>query len=256
MNKNYSEIPLSPSTCLGLDMEEAANRYPLFFTALATKVKDSGGRVVVIAGVAPEKQEAVAERLSKIGLQHDGVFYMPKWDVDYEDIARECPHREELGAYGSWFWLKVHIAEQTGVTHFVDDGAQLWTIFRRFLPNVVVYRPTELSMQISSVSGSGNPYLWRCGDSPPHQARYGSDPSASAPWQPTKAYSISFKGNIEVIYQAVSKWDGVIYTYYACPNEAMLVVPAIVSLSDIYEVLKAGGDGSFIEGWWEEGAHP
>ena len=256
MSKDYSEIPLLPSTCLGLDMEEAIAKYPLFFTALATNVKESGGKVFIIAPRPPCEHCATIDELGRLGLPHDGVFFLPAWDVEDEEIGKECPHWDELGAYGSWFWLKAHIAEQVGVTHFIDEGAQLWSIFRRFLPNAIVDRPRGLSMRINPISGSCNHYSWHCGDSLPYKARYGSDPAASVPWQPTKAYSISFKGDIDAIYRAVARWNGVIYTYESYPSCAMLVVPAIVTLTDINKVLEDGGDGSFIECWGEEGAHP
>jgi hypothetical protein len=256
MSNQFSEIPLSPSTCLGLDMEEAVNRYPLFFAALATKVKKSGGRVVVIAATIPSQHAAMVAKLEKLSLPNDGVFLVPPWDVDDEEIGKECPYWQELEAYGSWFWLKAHIAEQTGVTHFVDEGAQLWRVFSMFVPNVVVTGPTSLRMEVKPASGSGNPYIWHCGDPPPYKTRYGDDQAESVPWQPTKAYNIWFQGDIEVIYQAVKKWNAVINTYEDSPYGATLVIPAIVTLNDINEILAAGGDGSFIEGWWEIGAHP
>ncbi len=237
-------------------MGQTIGRYPFFFKALAAKVKENRSRLIIIACCTPSEQTITVEKLRNSGIPNDGVYFLPAWDVEDENVAKECPYRNELGDYGGWFWLKARIAEQQGVTHFVDEGAQLWTIFRRFLPGVIVHHPRSLVMPIKPASGCGNPYLWHCGDSPPYAARYGGNQTDFVPWQPIKAYSITFRGSVEAIYRAVAKWDGVVYTYGGSPNEAMLAIPASVFLADINQILEANGDDAFIDGWWEEGAHP
>ena len=196
--------------------------------------------MIVIAPRLPGEYAATVEELAKLGLPNDGVYLVSPWDAQDYEIGKECPYWQELGAYGSWFWLKVRIAEQFGVTHFVDEGAQLWTIFNRFLPSVIVHRPTDLNLKINAVSGSGTPYSWHCGDSLPY-TRYG-DQAEPGPWRP-KAYGVSFTCDIEALLQFVRRWDGVVYTFQDSPNGAMVVIPAEVNIG---EVLEAEGNDTIV----------
>jgi hypothetical protein len=135
-----AEIPISSSTCLGLDMVLTITSDPPFFSALAGKVKKAGGRVIVIVSRPSEERENTLQELGKYGLQYDDLVFLPP----IEAAVQACPHRQELGHYGSYLWNKVHIADLSGVTHFVGAESLVRGLFARFLPNVVAHYPRDL----------------------------------------------------------------------------------------------------------------
>ena len=140
MLEPISEIPVSSSTCLGLDLVLTITEAPSFFSAMAAKVKRAGGRVIVIVSRSAEERVSTVQELARYGLQYDDVVFLPP----IEEAVRACPCREELGHYGSYLWHKVHIAELTGVTHYVSQDPLVRDLFRRFLPNVAAHYPREL----------------------------------------------------------------------------------------------------------------
>jgi hypothetical protein len=140
MLEPISEIPVSSSTCLGLDLVLTITEAPTFFSDMAAKVKRAGGRVIVIVSRPAEERVRTVQELARYGLQYDDVVFVPP----IEEAVQACPYREELGHYGSYLWHKVHIAELTGVTHYVGQEPLVKDLFRRFLPNVVTHYPREL----------------------------------------------------------------------------------------------------------------
>ncbi len=81
-----AEIPLSPSTCLGLDLVLTITSDPPFFSALAAKVKKGGGRVIVIVSRAPKERANTLQELGRYGLQYDDVVFMPPLESDLYDL--------------------------------------------------------------------------------------------------------------------------------------------------------------------------
>lgn len=236
-------IPLSPTTCLGLDMVLTITSDPHFFSALAAKVKKDGGRVIVIVSRPPEERANTLQELGRYGLQHDDVVFMPP----IEAAVQACPHREELGHYGSYLWNKIHIAELSGVTHFVGAEPLVRDLFRRFLPSVVAHYPRDLYSRDSSASEAKakgkasrpNDGAWL------YQPKNPVEPPASAPWEPVRTYFVSFLGDMESLYRAVTRLNGALY------KDGMVVVPASIGLADINSALKADGSPTKIESWTE-----
>jgi hypothetical protein len=140
MLEPISEIPVSPSTCLGLDLVTTVTADPAFFSAIAAKVKQGGGRVIVIVSRPNEERTSTVQELARYGLQYDDVVFLPP----IEEAVKVCPYREALGHYGSYLWHKVHCAELAGVTHYVGQQPLVMDLFRRFLPSVATHYPREL----------------------------------------------------------------------------------------------------------------
>ena len=142
MPNQRSNIPISSSTRLGLDMDLTITDDPAFFASLASKVKEAGGQVIVFAARAPDTffHTRTRDELAKYKFPYDDIFYLP----DIEEAVRTCPHRDSLGHYPCYLWHKVKRAEQACITHYVDDEAVVHDLFRQFLPSVVKFYPWEL----------------------------------------------------------------------------------------------------------------
>ncbi|MBP6421435.1 MAG: hypothetical protein KA271_00930 [Propionivibrio sp.] len=67
------------------------------------------------------------------------------------------------------------------------------------------------------------------------------------PWQPMKAYDVSFSGDIAALRAAVAQCGGVLYNYAESSRRVILVAPADVSLARIREILEmTGSDTIFL----------
>jgi hypothetical protein len=63
-------------------------------------------------------------------------------------------------------------------------------------------------------------------------------------------YFVTLSGDMEVLFRAVTKLNGALY------NDGMVVLPSRVTLSDVNELLKVGGDGTVVKSWSETFAGP
>jgi hypothetical protein len=148
-----AETPFLPSTCLGLEMVLTITSDPPFFAALAAQVKAKGGRVIVIVSRPDDERASTMQELARCALPYDDVIFLPPVD----EAVRVCPHREELGHYGSYLWHKVHIAELAGITHYVGQDPLVRNLFRRFLPGVTFHYPKEFYPRGAFDSAPGSP---------------------------------------------------------------------------------------------------
>jgi hypothetical protein len=73
---------------------------------------------------------------------------------------------------------------------------------------------------------------------------HGVAPPETVPWQPMKAYDVSFSGHIAALRAAVSQCGGVLYAESS--RRVIVVVPADVSLARIREILETGGNGAIL----------
>ena len=73
---------------------------------------------------------------------------------------------------------------------------------------------------------------------------HGVAPPETVPWQPMKAYDVSFSGHIAALRAAVTQCGGVLYAESSC--RVIVVVPADVSLAHIREILETGGNGAIL----------
>jgi hypothetical protein len=239
-----AEIPILPSTCLALDMVATIAADPPFFSALAAKVKKGGGRVIVIVSRSPEARLSNLRLLGKYGIQYDDVIFMPP----FHEAVQGCPFRDELGHAGSYLWHTVQASKLAGVTHYVIDELGVKELFRRFLSNVILHSPRELYPRdptVKSPSSHGNgSWLFH----PPSDKQYVE--LKSVPWEPVRMYFVTLSGDMEVLFRAVTKLNGALY------NDGMVVLPSRVTLSDVNELLKVGGDGTVVKSWSETFAGP
>ncbi len=80
----------------------------------------------------------------------------------------------------------------------------------------------------------------------PYLTRNSEELAATTPWQPMKAYEVSFSGAIEALNHAVIQCRGAVYCDTDYSSRAILVVPADVTLFCIREVLETGGSNAII----------
>ena len=141
-------VPVTPSTCLGLDASAVTLSGNSPFNAeYFAKMLKAGVRLVLISSCLPEDHEATLERLAGFELPSHFVRFLPP----IEEANRLCHYREELGWYRSYLWYKTVIAEQQGVTHYVDHEQQALDLFRRFLPKVECHYMWELCERVDTV---------------------------------------------------------------------------------------------------------
>ena len=241
-----AEIPISSLTCLGLDMDLTITSAPDFFANVAAKVMSHGGRVVIIVDRPPDAQEHTLAQLAEWGFKTDGIHFLPP----IEEAVSACPYRHELGWYGSYLWHKARIADQAGVTYYVDDDSLVRRLFARFLPHVECHYPFELYAREVGASESV----------PRSDSRNQSDfqllhPTPTRqqsaveviPFDPVKSYEVILRGDgdWEALYRVVTKLNGVVYT------NGIIVVPATVYIDQVRDLLHSSEPGTFIESWWE-----
>ena len=239
-----AETPISSTTCLGLDMDLTITSDPKLFANVAAKVIASGGRVVIIVDRPPDAQEHTLAQLAEWGFGTDGIHFLPPID----QAVAACQHRHELGWYGSYLWHKVRIAEEAGVTYYVDDDSLVRRLFGRFLPHVECHYPSELSAREEGAADNtpiDNSRNW----SDLHLRHPMPTRQQSAleviPFVQMKTYFATLNGDWEALYRVVTKLNGVIY-----PSGA-IVVPYSIDMAHMNELLKASEEGTFIEGWYE-----
>jgi hypothetical protein len=73
---------------------------------------------------------------------------------------------------------------------------------------------------------------------------HGIAPPETIPWQPMKAYDVSYSGDIAALRAAVTQCGGVLYAESS--RRVIVVVPADVSLARIREILETGGNGAML----------
>ena len=76
--------------------------------------------------------------------------------------------------------------------------------------------------------------------------QHGGAPTEPTFWQPMKAYQVSFSGDVTALSEAAIQCGGMLYSYGNSFPQAILVVPAGVSLARIQETLESGGSGTIL----------
>jgi hypothetical protein len=163
-------IPISSSTCLGLDGSAITLGNVAAYNAdQFSQISSAGGRLVVIAACQPDDHKATSERVAECGFLVHAVRFLPS----IAEVNCLCPYQEELGWYRSYLWHKTLIADKEGVTHYVDYDPQTLDLFRRFLPNVECHYMWELCERDDTVhvSQSTHPPL-NVSDTAPIKTEY------------------------------------------------------------------------------------
>jgi hypothetical protein len=119
------------SRCIGLDIDGTITAAPTQFAHLARSVLAFGGRIAVITSRSDVARGETTRELASYGLQYSALHFLPS----IEDGTRLCPHAE-LDWFSRYLWCKVAIADDCGVTDFVDDDPRVISLFRRFSPQI------------------------------------------------------------------------------------------------------------------------
>ena len=134
------EVPagaLSPRGTLGLDIDGTITALPMYFARLSHTWRAAGCAVHIISSRSDrtEVHASCVQELHEYGIAFDGIYLLP----NLATAASACPH-VNLSPYQKYLWQKVAIARSLGVTVYFDDDANVVDIFRRFAPDVCVYR--------------------------------------------------------------------------------------------------------------------
>ena len=127
-----SDVPIAPTTCLGLDTDPATlGDDTAALASFCGELIKAGGHVVPIVSLPLNKQEARVRQLTEAGFKLSNV-----WLLDpFEAIDSEDPY------FGNWYrsflLRRVQVAEIVGVTHYIDSSAEVKELFERILPKVV-----------------------------------------------------------------------------------------------------------------------
>jgi hypothetical protein len=121
----------APITCLGLDIDDTITADPVAFAKLASAVLEAGGRVVIITSRSEQARTETRRELDRHGIRFNALHFPPSMDTGVKD----CPHNV-LSWFDRYLWHKVKIAQECGVTHFVDDDQRVIDLFRRYAPEI------------------------------------------------------------------------------------------------------------------------
>jgi len=123
---------------LGLDMDNTITKHPDFFAQLTLALKNKGGEVFVVSSRAnnPEVQNATEVELVRWNIVYDKVSLIP----DSPDERIPCPHDDVLDGYQAYLWQKVKICQDLSVTVYFDDDAKVVELFRKYAPDIQVFR--------------------------------------------------------------------------------------------------------------------
>lgn len=119
------------SRCIGLDIDGTITAAPTEFARLARSALESGGRIVVITSRSIVAREETTTELAGYGLAYSALHFLPS----IEEGTRLCPHAE-LDWFNRYLWCKVAIADDCGVTDFVDDEPRVINLFHRYSPKI------------------------------------------------------------------------------------------------------------------------
>ena len=119
------------SRCIGLDIDGTITAAPTWFAQLARSVLESGGRIVVITSRSDVAREETTRELASYGLQYSALYFLPSID----EGKRLCPH-VELDWFSRYLWCKVAIADDCGVSDFVDNDPRVISLLHRYSPQI------------------------------------------------------------------------------------------------------------------------
>jgi hypothetical protein len=122
---------------IGLDVDDTIMRQPEFFSILSNAVKKEGWKVHVVT-TRPDRdadRERTLKDLSACKIAYDVIYHLPKQEGEVED----CPHGE-LDDYEKFVWQKVRYCKENGVGMFFDDDEHVVEIFKRYAPDIQVFR--------------------------------------------------------------------------------------------------------------------
>lgn len=124
---------------IALDIDDTITRAPLFFSTLARAVRSAGGRVHILSSrtASPGVLAISAKELRDWGIEFDTIYLLP----GSAEAATRCPHAD-LDWYQKYIWQKVDYCLTHNVAIHFDDELKVIELFRRYAPQIVVFRPS------------------------------------------------------------------------------------------------------------------
>jgi hypothetical protein len=123
-----------------IDIDGTIDRVPAFFRWITGSLKRDGHKVLIVTSRthSPQNEEATAHELAALGIVCDALILTPAPDaLDAKRIPRDLHPAHKL------FINKLFAAEDNGVDVVFDDCGITADLFRRYLPQVQVFRVLE-----------------------------------------------------------------------------------------------------------------
>lgn len=120
---------------LGLDIDNTISAYPKYYADLSRKVKERGGRVIIISSRSetPDVREITSNELNDWNIKFDKLYLFKSLD----DVKHLCPYKN-LGDYNTLLWQKLHHCIAESIEQYHDDDSVVIRLFKSYLPSVEV----------------------------------------------------------------------------------------------------------------------
>jgi hypothetical protein len=123
-----------------IDIDGTIDRAPAFFQWITSSLKRDGHRVLIVTSRthSPQNLRATANELAGLGIVYDSLILTPPPDsLNVRRIPRDMHPAHKL------FINKLFAAEDNDVDAVFDDCGITADLFRRYLPEVQVFRVLE-----------------------------------------------------------------------------------------------------------------
>jgi cyclopropane fatty-acyl-phospholipid synthase-like methyltransferase len=119
------------------DLDETITAEPRFFSLLSHAVRKSGGNVYVVTSRTRtiETLKATRQELKELGIVYTHLFILH----DRSEAERICPFNN-LDWYEKYIFQKTVYCKANHVDIYFDDEGKVIDLFRRFLPEIQVFR--------------------------------------------------------------------------------------------------------------------
>ena len=120
-----------------IDIDGTIDKAPEFFKWLTENLKEGGYKVLIVTSrtTSPQNDKDTAEEMKKYGVLYDKLILSPNiWDLDIKRFPSDMCSAHKLYIY------KLFIAEDNGVDLLFDDCGITTELFRKYLPDVKVFR--------------------------------------------------------------------------------------------------------------------
>jgi hypothetical protein len=127
---------IGESKVVGIDFDGTLALNPEFFAGLMSKIREAGGKCLLITGRPESEKERVQSVLDPAGIKFDEEHYFPS-EYTLEQYFADSKNWDEK--LGEW---KVGVISKTGVDIMIDDTQIIIDLIEKELPDVLVLQPT------------------------------------------------------------------------------------------------------------------
>ncbi|MCG2710995.1 MAG: hypothetical protein L6416_01500 [Candidatus Omnitrophica bacterium] len=120
-----------------IDIDGTIDKAPEFFKWLTKSLKRDGHKVLIVTSrtTSPENDRETAREIKKYGVVYDRLILSPNiGDLDAKRFPPDMRPAHKLYIY------KLFVAEDNAVDTLFDDCGITTELFRKYLPNVKVFK--------------------------------------------------------------------------------------------------------------------